>query len=111
MGGLVIGQEIARQLGLRFVFVEKESDKVVMRRGFKLEPGEKVLITEDVVTKGGRVQETIDIVESSPWPNGHDRADIGIDKTKRAGWPFNFSRFDNNDRAQVGRRSSALRLR
>ena len=66
MGGLVIGQEIARQLGLRFIFVEKENDSLVMRRGFKLSSEEKVLITEDVVTKGGRVQETIDIVESTP---------------------------------------------
>ena len=65
MGGLVIGQEIARQLGLRFIFVEKEAGSLVMRRGFKLSKDEKVLITEDVVTKGGRVQETIDIVEST----------------------------------------------
>lgn len=66
MGGLVIGQEIARQLGLRFVFVEKEAGDLVLRRGFKLQPEEKVLITEDVVTKGGRVQETIDIIEKTP---------------------------------------------
>ncbi len=62
MGGLVIGQEIARQLGLRFIFVEKEEGKLVLRRGFKLSADEKVLVTEDVVTKGGRVQETLDIV-------------------------------------------------
>lgn len=65
MGGLVIGQEIARQLGLRYIFVEKEQGKLVLRRGFKLGKAEKVLITEDVVTKGGRVQETIDIVEAT----------------------------------------------
>lgn len=65
MGGLVIGQEIARQLGLRFIFVEKEEGSLVMRRGFKLAKDERVLITEDVVTKGGRVQETIDIVEAT----------------------------------------------
>ncbi len=62
MGGLVIGQEVARQLGLRFIFVEKEDGKLVLRRGFKIAPDEKCLIVEDVVTKGGRVQETIDIV-------------------------------------------------
>lgn len=62
MGGLVIGQEVARQLGVRFIFVEKEEGKLVMRRGFTLDPDEKVLIVEDVVTKGGRVQETMEIV-------------------------------------------------
>src|SRR6201996_1371800 len=65
MGGLVIGQEVARQLGLRFIFVEKEDGKLVLRRGFKIAPGEKILIVEDVVTKGGRVQETIDIVRAN----------------------------------------------
>ena len=64
LGGLVIGQEVARQLGTRFIFAEKEEDKLVLRRGFKIAPGEKVLVVEDVVTKGGRVQETIDIVRT-----------------------------------------------
>jgi orotate phosphoribosyltransferase len=64
MGGLVIGQEVARQLGLRFIFVEKEEAKLVLRRGFKIAPGEKLLVVEDVVTKGGRVQETMDIVRA-----------------------------------------------
>ena len=64
MGGLVIGQEVARQLGLRFIFVEKEEGKLVLRRGFKIAHGEKILVVEDVVTKGGRVQETLDIVRA-----------------------------------------------
>ena len=64
MGGLVLGQEVARQLGVRFIFVEKEEGKLVLRRGFKIAPGEKILIVEDVVTKGGRVQETLDIVRA-----------------------------------------------
>jgi len=65
MGGLVIGQEVARQLGVRFIFVEKEDGKLVLRRGFKIAVGEKMLIIEDVVTKGGRVQETIEIVQAN----------------------------------------------
>src|SRR4026208_2463341 len=65
MGGLVIGQEVARQLGARFIFVEKEQGKLVLRRGFDIVPGEKLLVVEDVVTKGGRVQETIDIVRAN----------------------------------------------
>ena len=64
MGGLVLGQEVARQLRLRFIFVEKEDGKLVLRRGFKISPEEKVLVVEDVVTRGGRVQETIDIVRA-----------------------------------------------
>ena len=65
MGGLVIGQEVARQLGVRFIFVEKEEGKLVLRRGFKMAPGEKILVVEDVVTKGGRLQETVDIVRAN----------------------------------------------
>ena len=72
MGGLVLGQEVARQLGLRFIFVEKEQGKLALRRGFKIAAGEKILVVEDVVTKGGRVQETIDIVRA------HDGQVVGI---------------------------------
>jgi orotate phosphoribosyltransferase len=55
---------VARQLGLRFIFVEKEEGKLALRRGFKIFPGEKILIVEDVITKGGRAQEAIDIVKA-----------------------------------------------
>src|ERR1041385_1643455 len=64
MGGLVLGQEVARQLGLRFIFVEKEEGKLALRRGFQIARGEKMIVVEDVVTKGGRVQETIDIAHA-----------------------------------------------
>lgn len=62
LGELVIGQEVVRQIGVRFIFTEKEEGKLVLRRGFKIASGEKILVVEDVATKGGRVQETIDIV-------------------------------------------------
>jgi orotate phosphoribosyltransferase len=65
MGGLVIGQEVARQLGVRFIFAEKEEGRLVLRRGFKISPQERCLVVEDVVTKGGRVQETMDIVRQN----------------------------------------------
>lgn len=65
MGGLVIGQELARQAKARYIFAEKENDVLVMRRGFVLTPGERVLIAEDVVTRGGRVQECIEIVRQA----------------------------------------------
>jgi len=60
MGGLVIGQEVARQMGLRFLFLEKVEDQLELRRNFKFETGEKVLIVEDVITRGGRVAEAIE---------------------------------------------------
>ena len=63
MGGLVIGQEVARQAGARVIFVEKEDDKLVLRRNFKISPGEKLLIVEDVVTRGGRANEAITIAQ------------------------------------------------
>ena len=62
MGGLVIGQEVARQTKRRYIFAEKDSNVLVMRRGFTLKPGERVLVVEDVITRGGRVQECLEIV-------------------------------------------------
>jgi len=73
MGGITIGHEVARELGIRFIFVEKEDNKLVLRR-FDIKDGERFVIAEDVVTRGGRVQETIDIVEE----NGGVVAAIGI---------------------------------
>lgn len=65
MGGLVIGQEVARQAKARYIFAEKENNALVLRRGFTLAKGEPVLIVEDVVTRGGRVLESIDIVRKA----------------------------------------------
>jgi orotate phosphoribosyltransferase len=65
MGGLVIGQEIARQTKARYLFAEKENNTLVMRRGFVLAPGERVLIAEDVVTRGGRVLECLEIIRKA----------------------------------------------
>ena len=62
LGGIIVGQETARSLGKRHIFVEKEEGKLVLRRGFKIDRGEKFIVVEDVVTRGGRVRETIDIV-------------------------------------------------
>ena len=65
MGGLVIGQEVARRTKARYIFAEKEDNVLVLRRGFTLTPGERVLIVEDVVTRGGRVMECLDIVRKA----------------------------------------------
>jgi orotate phosphoribosyltransferase len=64
LGGIIVGQEVGRALGKRHIFVEKENGKLVLRRGFQIVPNEKFIVVEDVVTRGGRVQETIDIVRS-----------------------------------------------
>ncbi len=65
MGGLVIGQEVARQAGKRFIFVEKnETGALELRRNFTIQPDEPILIVEDVITRGGRVREAIDIIRS-----------------------------------------------
>jgi orotate phosphoribosyltransferase len=62
LGGIIVGQEVGRSLGKRHIFVEKEEGKLVLRRGFKIDKGEKFVVVEDAVTRGGRVQETIAIV-------------------------------------------------
>ena len=64
LGGLIVGHEVARTLGKRHIFAEKEDGVLVLRRGFTIAPGERFLVLEDVVTRGGRVQETIDIVHA-----------------------------------------------
>lgn len=65
IGGIMVAQELARQLGIRFIFAERENDKMTLRRGFHIEPHEKILIVEDVITTGSSVQEVIDIVEKA----------------------------------------------
>jgi orotate phosphoribosyltransferase len=65
MGGLVIGQEVARQAKARYIFAEKVNDQLELRRGFTLAPDEGVLVVEDVVTRGGRVQECLEIVRKA----------------------------------------------
>ena len=66
MGGLVIGQEVARQLNARFIFLEKVNDRLALRRNFLIQPTDKVLLVEDVVTRGGRVLEAIEIIGQHP---------------------------------------------
>ncbi len=64
MGGLFIGHEVGRALGLRHIFVEKNAaGRLELRRSFQVARGERFLVVEDVITKGGRVQETMEIVQ------------------------------------------------
>ncbi len=65
LGGIIVGQEVARQLNIKFIFAEREQSALTLRRGFSLSENEKVLVCEDVVTTGGSVFEVIDIVKSN----------------------------------------------
>lgn len=65
LGGIVIGQEVGRALGVRAIFAERQDGTLTLRRGFSLEPGEKVLVVEDVVTTGGSTRETMDVARAA----------------------------------------------
>ena len=65
LGGILIGHEVARAIERRFVFTERQEGVMCLRRGFAIEQGEKVLIAEDVVTRGTSVREVIDVVEAA----------------------------------------------
>ena len=65
LGGIVVGQEVGRQLNARTMFAERSDGVMQLRRGFSIAPGERVLVCEDVVTTGGSVHEVIRIVKSS----------------------------------------------
>ncbi len=74
LGGIIVGHEIGRALQRRHIFAEKEAGGLVLRRGFKIAPNERFIVAEDVVTRGGRVRETVDIVRS----HGGKVAAIGV---------------------------------
>ncbi len=65
IGGIIVGQEVARQLNTRFIFAERENDVMSLRRGFTLSNDENVLVCEDVVTTGGSVFEVIELVKQN----------------------------------------------
>jgi orotate phosphoribosyltransferase len=63
IGGIVIGHEVARALGARFIWTERENGEMILRRGFSVSPGERILVVEDVVTTGGSTRETISVLQ------------------------------------------------
>jgi orotate phosphoribosyltransferase len=65
LGGIVIGHEVARALGVRALFAERQDGALTLRRGFSLAPGERVLVVEDVVTTGGSTRETMEVARAS----------------------------------------------
>lgn len=65
IGGIVIGYEVARSLGARFIWTEREDNRLTLRRGFTVRPGESVLVVEDVITTGGSTRETVEVLRAS----------------------------------------------
>jgi orotate phosphoribosyltransferase len=86
IGGIVIGQEVGRQLGVRTIFSEREQGKMKLRRGFEIKTGERVVICEDVVTTGGSVFEVCDLVNQ----NGGQIVGVGF-IVDRSGGQVKFS--------------------
>jgi orotate phosphoribosyltransferase len=87
IGGIVIGYEVARALGARFVWTEREQGRMTLRRGFTVRPGETILVVEDVITTGGSTRETIEalrtagarvIAAASIIDRSGGRADVGV---------------------------------
>ncbi len=61
-GGVIIAYEVARQLGTRAIYAEREGEKRVLRRGFTLHEGERVLVVDDILTTGGSVREVLEML-------------------------------------------------
>jgi orotate phosphoribosyltransferase len=93
IGGIVIGYEVARQLGARFIWTEREAGRMTLRRGFQVRAGERVLVVEDVITTGGSTRETIDalaeagasvVAAASIIDRSGGRADVGVPRVSLA---------------------------
>ena len=87
IGGLVIGYEVARSLGARFIWTEREDGRMTLRRGFTVRQGESVLVIEDVITTGGSTRETVEALRAmgarvvgaaSIIDRSLGRADVGV---------------------------------
>jgi len=65
IGGIIIGWEVARALGVSSIWTEREEGRMTLRRGFTVRPGEKVLVVEDVITTGGSTRETIEAMRAA----------------------------------------------
>ena len=83
LGGVVIGQEVGRALGVRAIFAERQDGQLVLRRGFTIGPADRVAVVEDVMTTGGSTRETIDVAKAA---GGHVVATASIvDRSPSAG--------------------------
>lgn len=74
MGGIIVAYEVGRAIGVKTFFTEREQGVMTLRRGFTINPGEKVLVVEDVVTTGGSVKEVIEVIREK----GGEVAGVGV---------------------------------
>jgi orotate phosphoribosyltransferase len=65
MGGVIIGHEVGRALGVPAIFTERENGRMTLRRGFRIEPGSRIAVVEDVVTTGGSTREVIELLRGA----------------------------------------------
>lgn len=65
LGGIIVAHEVARHLGVRAIFAEREKGALALRRGFRIEEGERAIVVEDVITTGGSVKEAMAVVEKN----------------------------------------------
>ncbi len=93
IGGIVIGHEVARALGVRFIWTERAGGRMILRRGFPVSPGERLLVVEDVVTTGGSTRETIEALRAhgadivgaaSIIDRSAGKADVGVPRVSLA---------------------------
>ena len=82
VGGIVVGQEVGRALGVRAIFAERESGQMSLRRGFHIERGERALVVEDVITTGGSTEEVIRLVEK--WEGRITGVGVVVDRSVSA---------------------------
>lgn len=90
LGGILVGHEVARALDKLSIFAEKDPEGRLVLRRFAVQPGETVLVAEDVVTRGGRVQETIDLVRQA---GGHVAAVVTLVDRSGGGAQFDVPHF------------------
>ncbi|EQD56352.1 orotate phosphoribosyltransferase, partial [mine drainage metagenome] len=81
MGGVLLAHEVARTLGVRSIYAEKDGERMAFKRGFSLRPGERVLVVEDAVTTGGSVAKVLEICRASE----ADIVGIGVCADRTAG--------------------------
>ncbi len=84
MGGVIAAQEVARALGVRSIFAEREAGRMALRRGFALDKGDRALIVEDVVTTGKSTKEVIDIIKET----GAELVGVGAIVNRAPARPF-----------------------